>query len=139
MPHMVIYRSMDGGPSYHETEDLVEAIGTVEHLRNTQNIMDARIFSLEEIPISFRAYYRVEVVAPAVPAGEADVAPVAPVPSDVVEVEPVPVPDAVAEAEQVSDAPPVPEEAHVEREPEFAPPTPVLPSASSRFGLFSRG
>ncbi len=138
MPHMVIYRSMDGGPSYHETEDLVEAIGTVEHLRNTQNIMDARIFSLEEIPISFRAYYRVEVVAPAVPAGDADVAPVAPVPSDVVEAEPVLV--AEAEAEQVSDAPPLlSEDAHVEREPEFAPPTPVLPSASSRFGLFSRG
>jgi hypothetical protein len=128
MRHMVVYRSMDGGPSYHETDDLEGAIGTVEHLRNTQNIMDARIFSLQEVPISFRAYYRVEVVAPEPPTVEA-------APFEVVEAEPVP----VAQAEPALDGPPMPEETPVAHEPEFAPPTPVLPSASSRFGLFSRG
>ena len=63
MRHMIIHRSADGGRTYNETDDLDGAIRMVEHLRNTENVADARIFSLHEVPIEFKAYYRVEVTA----------------------------------------------------------------------------
>ncbi len=127
MRHMIVHHSTDGAAIYHETDDLDSAVRLVEHLRNVDNVTDARIYSLHEVPIEFRPYYRVEVATapllPSVPAWP-DVA-----------VEPLPVPEALA--------PPVMEVQAVEEGPapepsEFAPPSPV-PSASTRFGLFSRG
>ena len=63
MPHMVIYRSSDGTPGYHETEGLEEAARHVEHLRNSGEASDVRIFAMQEVPIEIKAYYRVEVHA----------------------------------------------------------------------------
>jgi hypothetical protein len=134
MRHMVVQGSIDGGSTYNETEDLDSALRAVERLRNSQNITDTRIYSLHEVPIEFKTYYLVEVVA-------------APEPS----FEPQPVPEPVAAAEPMletmiaspADPPPrmewAPAESTAEPEGGFTAPTPVLPAASGRFGLFSRG
>jgi hypothetical protein len=61
MPHMVIYRSADGKPGYHQVEALDEAVRFVEHLRNGEGINESRIFAMSEVPIEFKTYYRVEV------------------------------------------------------------------------------
>jgi len=121
MRHMIVHHSAEGGALYHEADDLDGAVRLVEHLRNVDNVTDARIFSLHEVPIEYRASYRVEVtaapmVAPAWPEVTLDPGP-----------EPVPVPamgpvDEVLASEQVGD---------------YMPPAP--PPAASRFGLFSRG
>lgn len=61
MPHMVIYRSSDGNTQYHQAEGLEEAARHVEHLRNSGEASDVRIFAMQEVPIEIKAYYRVEV------------------------------------------------------------------------------
>ena len=61
MPHMVIYRNADGSPAYHQTEALEDAVRFVEHIRNEQGINDSRLFRMDEVPIEFKTYYRVEV------------------------------------------------------------------------------
>lgn len=61
MTHMVIFRSVEGKPGYHQTDDLDAAIRFVEHLRNEEGVSDARIFVMQEVPIEFRTYYKVEV------------------------------------------------------------------------------
>lgn len=73
MTHMVIFRSAEGKPGYHQTDDLDAAIGFVEHLRNDEGVTDARIFVMEEVPIEFRTYYKVLVAGrpAAVPTREA--------------------------------------------------------------------
>jgi hypothetical protein len=128
---MVIYRSMDGGPTYHETDDLDGAVRAVEHLRNSQNVTETRIFSLQEVPIEVKTYYRVEVVAP-----EYQYTAPAPSPEPASFAEPAAPTEPAPVLESVSASP---VEAQAAEEMEFTPPTPVLPSGSSRFGLFSRG
>lgn len=102
MSHMVIYRTADGQPGYHQADALEEAVSFVERLRNSDGVDHARIFRMEEVTFDFRPYFRVEVgsdshavaaapAAPAQPAPEprmatpfapaAPAAPVAPVPS----------------------------------------------------------
>jgi hypothetical protein len=61
MPHMVIFRSVEGKPGYHQAETLEEAVRFVEHLRNQENVPEARIFRMQEVPIEFKTYVRVEV------------------------------------------------------------------------------
>ena len=121
MRHMVLYRAYDGRQCYHETEDLESAVRAVEELRNTQNVSDLGIFSLQEVPIEFKPYYRVEIVAAEAHAFAApDAAPwpdVSAVEVVAEPVEPAPVPE------------PVP----------FESPVQDTPAASTRFGLFSRG
>ena len=111
MPHMVIFRSAEGKPGYHQAESLDEAVRFVEHLRNQEQVSDARIFSMQEVPIEFKTYYKVEVGIPAA----AQVA----------------VEEPVAEAE----APPS-EEAPVEAPEEMA--GAGLAAANARFGRFNR-
>jgi hypothetical protein len=85
MSHMVIFRTAEGKPGYHQSENLDEAVRFVEHLRNSENVPDARIFRMQEVPIEFKTYVRVEVAgmdeAPAAApvASAAPVAPAAPV------------------------------------------------------------
>jgi hypothetical protein len=76
---MVMFRSAEGKPGYHQTEALDDAIKFVERLRNTENVTEARIFRMQEVPIEFKTYYRVEV-------GSASAEPAADTPAaDVVE------------------------------------------------------
>lgn len=81
MSHMVMFRSAEGKPGYHQTESLDEAVGFVEHLRNQEQVADARIFRLEEVPIAVKTYYKVEVSS--VPPGNSPsaTAPASPVPA----------------------------------------------------------
>lgn len=77
---MVIFRSADGKPGYHQAETLEEAVAFVERLRNEEQVTDARVFRMDEVPIEFQVYYRVAVAAAPVagagddptPAGDGD-------------------------------------------------------------------
>ena len=68
MSHLVSYRSSDGKQSYHQTDELSDAMQHVEHLRNAEGVEGARIFKLEELSFEYRPYYRVEL-ATALPPG----------------------------------------------------------------------
>ena len=61
MTHMVIFRHPEGKPGYHQADNLDEAVRFVERLRNQEHVTDARIFRMEEVPIEFRTYYKVEL------------------------------------------------------------------------------
>ena len=61
MSHMVIYRGSDGKPGYHQTDDIHDAVGFVEQMRNDQGVEHARIFRLEEVEFQYKPYYRVEL------------------------------------------------------------------------------
>jgi len=63
MTHMVIFRHPEGKPGYHQAENVDEAVRFVERLRNQEHVTDARIFRMEEVPIEFRTYYKVELAA----------------------------------------------------------------------------
>lgn len=69
MAHLVSYRDSDGKQSYHETEELGDAIAYVEHLRNDEAVDRAQIFKLDEVGFEFRPYYRVEIADAAAPSG----------------------------------------------------------------------
>ena len=76
MPHMVIFRDAEGRPGYHQAEGIDDAVRFVEQLRNEQDVTETRIFSMQEVPIEFRTYYRVALAPPPAPAGvEAEMAP----------------------------------------------------------------
>ncbi|HEV3227617.1 MAG TPA: hypothetical protein VGZ52_12305 [Acidimicrobiales bacterium] len=71
---MVSYRSADGKQSYHQADELGEAITFVEHLRNDEAVDQARIYRMDEVSFEFRPYYRVELSTggPASPATGTD-------------------------------------------------------------------
>jgi hypothetical protein len=75
MSHMVVFRSNEGKPGYHQAEALDDAIKFVERLRNQENITEARVFRMQEVPIEFKTYYRVEVAPAGGAAPAADPAP----------------------------------------------------------------
>ena len=92
MTHMVIFRNPEGKAGYHQAENVDEAVRFVERLRNQEHVTDARIFRMEEVPIEFRTYYRVEVAtgapsAPPAPAA-APVVPTEPANGDAAELAP---------------------------------------------------
>lgn len=61
MPYMVIFRHAEGRAGYHQAESLDDGVRFVEHLRNQENVTDARIFRMQEVAIEFKTYYKVEV------------------------------------------------------------------------------
>lgn len=77
MSFLVNFRSAEGKPGYHPTESLEEAVRFVEHLRNQEHVMDARVWRLHEVPLEVKTYYKVEVlpVDPSTPKPPAAVAP----------------------------------------------------------------
>jgi hypothetical protein len=58
---MVIYRTADGQPGYHQADELDEAVRFVERLRNGDGVDGARIFKMEEVSFDFRPYFKVEI------------------------------------------------------------------------------
>ena len=68
MSHMVIYRTADGQPGYHQTDALDDAVSFVERLRNSDGVDHARIFHMEEVTFDFKPYFRVEVGGETAPA-----------------------------------------------------------------------
>lgn len=126
MPHMVIFRSTEGKPGYHQAETLDEAVRFVEHLRNQENVPDARIFRMQEVPIEFKTYVRVEVAGVEEAAAPAAAAPAAPAPA----APPAPAP--------VMEEPKPAAEAKVDDV--VVDPVPVGGgNANNRFGRFNRG
>ena len=126
MSHMVIYRSAEGQPVFHQVEGLEEAARHVESLRNAGQGADARIFRMDEVKMEVKTYYRVEL---AVDGAAEAAAPAAPAVPEVPEA-PAPAP-APAPAKGVAPAAPVAE----------AKPEPVAAGAANggRFGLFGKG
>jgi hypothetical protein len=88
--HVVFFPAHDGSPAFRRVANLEDAVRLVEHLRNVEGVNEVSCHALAEVPLSFRAYYRVEVPAgleemaavPAQPEAPVDVA--APVTEDVV-------------------------------------------------------
>lgn len=159
MEHVVFFTGADGAAHHRRTASLDEAVRFVEHLRNEQGVEDPRVFSLVEVPLAFKAVYRVEVpgmapaepvAAPVEPVAEAPVPepvgyapvaeqPVAPV-VEAVEPAPQPAPEPVAEATPE----PAPEPVLVAAEP-FATevfPAPAEPPSNGKgargLGFFTR-
>jgi hypothetical protein len=118
MPHMVIFRDEDGKPGYHQADALEDAVQYVEELRNDRQVSETRVFAMQEVPIEFKSYWRVEVVPAAASSTPASVVPaVDPAPLMAVAVAPA----AVSEFESSP----------------FATSEDPQP-ASSRFGFFGR-
>lgn len=61
MEHVVFYPAPDGSPAFRRMDNLEAAVRLVEHLRNVDGVSEASVHSLTSVPLSFRAYYRVEV------------------------------------------------------------------------------
>ena len=74
MEHVVFFPAPDGTPAFRRVPNLDEAVRLVEHLRNVEGVSSASVHALTEVPLAFRAYYKVEVpaeaVVPAQQAGE---------------------------------------------------------------------
>ena len=88
MEHVVFFPAPDGSPAFRRVSSLDEAVRLVEHLRNVEGVSSVSVHALAEVPLAFRAYYKVEVQAEAA-AAHVPPQPVAePVVEQVVEVEP---------------------------------------------------
>lgn len=61
MEHVVFFPGPDGAPSFRRFTSLDEAVRFVEHLRNVEGVAEVSLHALTPVPVSFRAYYRVEV------------------------------------------------------------------------------
>lgn len=61
MSHMVIFQTPEGNPGYNQFETVEESVAFVESLRNEQNVLNARIFKLDEVRFEFRPYFRVQL------------------------------------------------------------------------------
>jgi hypothetical protein len=97
MEHVVFHSSSDGTPAFRRFGALDEAVRFVEHLRNVEGVEDASVHVLTPVPLSFRAYYKVEVPAvealAAVPAQPMDADPVEAAPADLAPADVVPEPE----------------------------------------------
>ncbi len=134
MSHMVIYRTTDGQPGYHQTEVLDDAVAFVERLRNADGVDEARIFRMDEVEFDFKPYFRVEVGNEALPSRAAApmASPTPPPPPAVAVAAPAP-----PEERGWMDLPvidePAPSMARADRSPMAAPlmaEPPLMPEAS---------
>ena len=64
MEHVVFFPASDGSPAFRRLPSVEEAVRLVEHLRNVEGVDRVSVHALTEIPLAFRAYYRVELPAP---------------------------------------------------------------------------
>ena len=61
MEHVVFFPAHDGSPAFRRVANLDDAVRLVEHLRNVEGVNEVSCHALTEVPLAFRAYYRVEV------------------------------------------------------------------------------
>lgn len=61
MEHVVFFPAQDGTPAFRRVASLEDAVRLVEHLRNVEGVAEASVHALTEVPLSFKAYYRVEL------------------------------------------------------------------------------
>lgn len=67
---MVVFKTNEGKPGQHWADSLEDAVRFVEHLRNNEQVNDAKVFKMQEVPLEFKVLYKVEVSGP--PGGPAD-------------------------------------------------------------------
>lgn len=80
MEHVVFYPSADGTPAFRRVPSLEDAVNFVEHLRNSAGTTEFSVHALAEVPLTFRAYYHVEIPGEPQAAPAATAADVAPAP-----------------------------------------------------------
>jgi hypothetical protein len=119
--HVVFFPAPDGSPAFRRFGDLPEAVRFVEHLRNVENVSNASVHALTEVPLSFKAWYRVELPASVDGAAAAD-QPRAEAPS-----EPEPALAGSATGLLVPDQPLVPDQFVVSPVPAESVPEPTAP------------
>ena len=117
MEHVVFFPAPDGAPAFRRVPSLEEAVRLVEHLRNLEGITSVSVHALSEVPLAFRAYYRVEVPVDVAAAA----VPVQPVGEEAAEVAEVPAEAAAEVVPEVEVAPEVPALALVEDVPAEEP------------------
>lgn len=61
MEHVVFFPGPDGLPAFRRLGSLADAAGFIEHLRNDENVSAVSLHALTEVPLEFRAYYRVDL------------------------------------------------------------------------------
>ncbi len=61
MEHLVRFMSAEGREGQHRADTLDDALAFVERLRNSEEASDVRVYRMEEVPIEFRTYYKVEL------------------------------------------------------------------------------
>jgi hypothetical protein len=61
MEHVVFFPAHDGSPAFRRVPTLEDAVRLVEHLRNSEGVEQTSVHALTEVPLAFKAYYRVEV------------------------------------------------------------------------------
>lgn len=61
MEHVVFFPAHDGSPAFRRLASLEDAVRFVEHLRNSEGVDHASVHALTEVPLAFKAYYKVEV------------------------------------------------------------------------------
>lgn len=103
MEHVVFFPAHDGSPAFRRLVSLEDAVRFVEHLRNTEGVDRVSVHALTEVPLAFKAYYKVEMTA-----AEALTAPVAEAPQVVAEEPGVPVVVPEQEQPQAEEAAPAP-------------------------------
>ena len=114
MEHVVFFPAHDGTPAFRRVSSLEDAVRLVEHLRNVENVAELSVHALTEVPLAFKAFYRVEVPTDApvadVPAQEMPppLPVVEPVAGPVVEAVPVVADEAPVEVVPVVEDVPVP-------------------------------
>jgi hypothetical protein len=74
--HVVFFPAPDGSAAFRRTSTLEDAVRLVEHLRNVEGVAEVSVHPLgAEVPLAFRAWYRVELPgAPVAPPSEDDAA-----------------------------------------------------------------
>ncbi len=75
MEHLVKFHSAEGREGQHTAASLDDALRFVERLRNNEDASDVRVFRMNEIPIEFKTYYKVEVRPGDEPRAEGEAAP----------------------------------------------------------------
>ncbi|HEY5050449.1 MAG TPA: hypothetical protein VII50_06080 [Acidothermaceae bacterium] len=61
MEHVVFFPAPDGAPAFRRLATVDDAARFVEHLRNVENVSEASVHTLTEVPLSFKTWYRVEI------------------------------------------------------------------------------
>lgn len=72
MEHLVTFKSAEGRDGHHIAHGLEDALRFVERLHNSEEASEIRLHRMQEIPIEFKTYVKVEVrgaEAPGVEAG----------------------------------------------------------------------
>jgi hypothetical protein len=70
--HVVFFPAPDGTPAFRRFGTVDDAARFVEHLRNVENVSGASVHALTEVPLAFKAWYRVELPDAASDAPAAD-------------------------------------------------------------------